>query len=181
MFLAIFVVGLSSILGSLNLIVTMLMMRPKGMTLFRMPIFCWAVLATSLIQLTATQFIGQAFLMLSFERSLGMPFFNPIMTRRANIGGQPLLFQHLFWFYSHPAVYVFVLPGLGIISELLPVFSRKPLFGYRWIALSSLAIALVGFLVWGHHMFTSGYQPYLRVRLHDLDAAGGGADGRQVL
>lgn len=163
MFWAIFAIGLSSILGSLNLIATILLMRPKGMALFRMPIFCWAVLATSLIQLTATQFIGIDFLMLSFERSLGMPFFNPIMENGVNMGGQPLLHQHLFWFYSHPAVYVFVLPGLGIISELLPVFARKPLFGYRWIALSSLAIALVGFLVWGHHMFTSGYGEYLRV------------------
>lgn len=164
MFWGVFAIGLSSILGSLNLIATILMMRPKGMSLFRMPIFCWAVLATSLIQLTATQFIGVDFLLMSFERSLGMPFFNPIMTAEGiNMGGEPLLHQHLFWFYSHPAVYVFVLPGLGIISELLPVFSRKPLFGYRWVALSSLAIALVGFLVWGHHMFTSGYQPYLRV------------------
>ncbi len=95
---------------------------------------------------------------------LGMPFFSPILMRpKANMGGYPTLFQHTFWFYSHPAVYVWVLPGLGIISELLPVFARKPLFGYRWIALSSLAIALVGFLVWGHHMFTSGYQPQLRV------------------
>jgi cytochrome c oxidase subunit 1 len=164
MFWAIFAIGMSSILGSVNLIATILLMRPKGMSLFRMPIFCWAVLATSMIQLTATQFIGVDFLLMSFERSLGMPFFNPIMTAEGvNIGGQPILHQHLFWFYSHPAVYVFVLPGLGIISELLPVFSRKPLFGYRWVALSSLAIALVGFLVWGHHMFTSGYQPYLRI------------------
>lgn len=156
-FWAVFAIGLSSILGSLNLIVTLLRMRPPGMSLFRMPIFCWAVLATSLIQLTATQFIGQAFLMLSFERLLGMGFFDPAK------GGTPILFQHLFWFYSHPAVYIFVLPGLGIISEILPVFARKPLFGYRWIALSSIAIALVGFLVWGHHMFTSGYAEYLRV------------------
>ncbi len=164
MFWGVFAIGLSSILGSLNLIATILMMRPKGMSLFRMPIFCWAVLATSLIQLTATQFIGVDFLLMSFERSLGMPFFNPMMTAEGiNMGGEPILHQHLFWFYSHPAVYVFVLPGLGIISELLPVFSRKPLFGYRWVALSSLAIALVGFLVWGHHMFTSGYQPYLRI------------------
>lgn len=156
-FYAIYLIGLSSILGSLNLIVTMLTMRPQGMSLFRMPIFCWAILATSLIQLTATQLIGQAFIMLSFQRLLGMGFFDPAK------GGDPVLFQHLFWFYSHPAVYIFVLPGLGIISELLPVFSRKPLFGYRWIALSSMAIALVGFIVWGHHMFTSGYSPYLRV------------------
>ncbi|MEZ4559134.1 MAG: cbb3-type cytochrome c oxidase subunit I [Caldilineaceae bacterium] len=155
--LAVFLLGFSSILGSLNLIATMLMMRPKGMSLFRMPIFCWAVLSASLIQLTATQFIAQVFLMVSFERTLGMGFFDPAA------GGTPILFQHLFWFYSHPAVYVWVLPGLGVISEILPVFARKPLFGYRWIALSSLAIALVGFLVWGHHMFTSGYAPYLRV------------------
>jgi cytochrome c oxidase subunit 1 len=156
-FYAVFALGLSSILGSLNLIVTILQMRPPGMSLFKMPIFCWAILATSLIQLTGTQFIGQAFLMLSMERVLGMGFFDPAK------GGTPILFQHLFWFYSHPAVYIFVLPGLGIISEILPVFSRKPLFGYRWIALSSIAIAMVGFLVWGHHMFTSGYAQYLRV------------------
>jgi cytochrome c oxidase subunit I len=156
-FYSVFLLGFSSILGSLNIIATMLLMRPQGMSLFRMPIFCWAILATSLIQLTATQFIALAFLMNSLERVLGMGFFDPAK------GGTPILFQHLFWFYSHPAVYVFALPGLGIISELLPVFARKPLFGYRWIALSSIAIALVGFLVWGHHMFTSGYSEYLRV------------------
>jgi cytochrome c oxidase subunit 1 len=156
-FYSVFLLGLSSILGSLNLIVTIFRMRPPGMSLFRMPIFCWAVLATSFIQLTATQFIGQAFLMNSFSRLLGMPFFD------ASRGGDPILFQHLFWFYSHPAVYVFVLPGLGVISEILPVFARKPLFGYRWVALSSLAIALVGFIVWGHHMFVSGFSPYLRI------------------
>ena len=156
-FYAVFLVGLSSIFGSLNLIVTILRMRAPGMSLFRMPIFVWGVFATSLIQLVGTQFIGQAFLMLSVERVLGMGFFDP------DKGGSPILFQHLFWFYSHPAVYLFVLPGLGIISEILPVFARKPLFGYRWVALSSLAIALVGFLVWGHHMFTSGYGEYLRV------------------
>ena len=156
-FLAVFLLGFSSILGSLNIIATMLMMRAEGMSLFRMPIFCWGVLAASLIQLTATQLIAQSFLMLSFARTFDMGFFDPAA------GGSPLLFQHLFWFYSHPAVYVWVLPGLGVISEILPVFSRKPLFGYRWIALSSIAIALVGFLVWGHHMFTSGFAPYLRV------------------
>ena len=156
-FWAIIFLGFSSILGSLNLIATILLMRPPGMSLFRMPIFCWAVLATSFLQLTATQFIAQAFLMGSMERLLGMGFFDPAKN------GAPLLFQHLFWFYSHPAVYVFVLPGLGIISELLPVFARKPLFGYRWIALSSIGIALIGFIVWGHHMFTTGYAPSLRI------------------
>jgi cytochrome c oxidase subunit I len=164
-FLGVFAIGLSSVVGSLNLLVTILRMRPKGMSLFRMPIFCWAVFATSMIQLTATQLIGLSFLMVSMQRVLGMGFFDPgtdpfnLMTG----GGDPILFQHMFWFYSHPAVYIFVLPGLGIISELLPVFARKPLFGYKWIALSSVAIAIVGFLVWGHHMFTSGYNDILRI------------------
>ncbi|MEZ4656474.1 MAG: cbb3-type cytochrome c oxidase subunit I [Caldilineaceae bacterium] len=163
-FYSIYMIGLSSILGSINIIVTMLLMRPKGMSLFRMPIFCWAMLATSLLQMTATQDIGQAVLMLSLQRALGMGFFDPGSGLATGTpSGDPILFQHIFWFYSHPAVYIFVLPGLGIISEILPVFARKPLFGYRWIAMSSLAIALVGFLVWGHHMFTSGYSPYLRI------------------
>ncbi len=163
-FLGVFAIGLSSVVGSLNLLVTILRMRPKGMSLFRMPIFCWAVFATSLIQLTATQLIGLSFLMVSMQRALGMGFFDPGLSMDPMVGGgDPILFQHLFWFYSHPAVYIFVLPGLGIISELLPVFSRKPLFGYKWIALSSVAIAIVGFLVWGHHMFVSGYNDILRI------------------
>jgi len=156
-FWGVYLIGLSSILGSLNIIVTSVRMRAPGMTAWRMPIFVWAALATALIGLTATQFIGLSFQMVSFQRLFGMGFFD------AAKGGNPLLFQHLFWFYSHPAVYVFILPGLGIISELLPVFARKPLFGYKWIAMSSLAIALVGFLVWAHHMFTSGMEEYLRV------------------
>jgi len=156
-FLGVYIIGLSSILGALNIIATVLCMRAPGMTLFRMPIFVWAALSTSLISLTATQFIGLSFQLVMFERLFGMNFFNP------DKGGNVILFQHLFWFYSHPAVYIFVLPGLGIISELLPVFSRKPLFGYRWIAMSSLAIALVGFLVWAHHMFAAGMEEYLRV------------------
>jgi cytochrome c oxidase subunit I len=156
-FLGVFTAGWSSILGALNTITTVLRMRAKGMTAFRMPIFVWAAVATSIISLTATQLIGLAFQLVMFQRLLGMGFFDPAK------GGNPVLFQHLFWFYSHPAVYVFILPGLGIISELIPVFARKPLFGYRWIAMSSLAIALVGFLVWAHHMFTSGMNEYLRV------------------
>ncbi|GAB4423431.1 MAG: cytochrome c oxidase subunit I [Anaerolineales bacterium] len=156
-FLGVFVAGWSSILGALNLIATVVRMRAKGMTAFRMPIFVWAAIATSLISLTATQLIGLSFQMVMFQRLFGMGFFD------ATRGGNPILFQHLFWFYSHPAVYVFVLPGLGVISELLPVFVRKPLFGYKWIAMSSLGIALVGFLVWAHHMFTSGMNEYLRV------------------
>ena len=156
-FLGVFVAGWSSILGALNLLVTVVRMRAKGMTAFRMPIFVWAAIATSIISLTATQLIGLSFQLVMFQRLFNMGFFD------AARGGNPVLFQHLFWFYSHPAVYVFVLPGLGVISELLPVFVRKPLFGYKWIAMSSLGIALVGFLVWAHHMFTSGMNEYLRV------------------
>jgi cytochrome c oxidase subunit I len=156
-FLGVSLAGFTSILGSINIIATVIRLRARNMTAFRMPIFIWAAIATSIISLTATQLIGLAFELVMFQRLFGMGFFDPVA------GGNPILFQHLFWFYSHPAVYVFVLPGLGIISELLPVFARKPLFGYKWIAMSSLGIALVGFLVWGHHMFTSGMAEYLRV------------------
>ncbi len=166
-FLGVYLVGLSSILGSLNIIVTALTMRAKGMTLWRMPIFVWSMLATSIIGLTGTQLIALSFLMNVVERVLGMGFFDPNLTAHAIAVGSPpgnvVLFQHLFWFYSHPAVYVFVLPGFGIISELLPVFARKPLFGYKWIAMSSMTIALVGFLVWAHHMFTAGMEEFLRI------------------
>jgi cytochrome c oxidase subunit 1 len=165
--LGVYLVGISSIVGSANLLVTVAKMRAPGMTLFRMPIFVWGAVATSIIQLTATQLIGLAFMMVLAQRTLGLGFFDPVLTEHAIAVGSPpgnvVLFQHLFWFYSHPAVYVFILPGLGIISEILPVFSRKPLFGYKWIALSSLAIALVGFLVWAHHMFTAGMEPFLRI------------------
>ncbi|HNN12306.1 MAG TPA: cbb3-type cytochrome c oxidase subunit I, partial [Anaerolineales bacterium] len=156
-FLGVFVAGWSSILGALNNIVTVIRMRAKGMTAWKMPILVWAAVATSLISLTATQLIGLSFQLVMFQRLFGMGFFDP------DKGGNPVLFQHLFWFYSHPAVYVFILPGLGVVSELLPVFVRKPLFGYRWIAMSSLGIALVGFVVWAHHMFTSGMNEYLRL------------------
>jgi len=156
-FLGVYLIGISSIMGGINVIVSVVYMRAKGMTYFRMPIFVWTALATAIISTTATQLIGLSFQMVMFQRMLGMGFFDPAK------GGNPILYQHLFWFYSHPAVYVFILPGLGIISELLPVFSRKPLFGYRWVAMSSLGIALVGFFVWAHHMFTSGMEEYLRV------------------
>jgi cytochrome c oxidase subunit 1 len=155
-FLGVSISGFSSILSALNILVTVIRLRAKGMTPFRMPIFIWAAIATSIIAMTATQLIGLSFQMVMLERLLGMGFFDP-----AN-GGNPVLFEHLFWFYSHPAVYVFILPGLGIISEILPVFARKPLYGYKWIAMSSLGIALTGFLVWGHHMFAAGMAEYLR-------------------
>lgn len=155
-FLGVSLSSFSSILSALNILATVIRMRTKGMTPFRMPIFVWAAIATSIISMTATQLIGLAFQMVMLERLLGMGFFDPIK------GGNPVLFEHLFWFYSHPAVYVFILPGLGIISELLPVFTRKPLYGYKWVAMSSLGIALTGFLVWGHHMFAAGMAEYLR-------------------
>ena len=156
-FLGVYFIGLSSVLGGLNIIATILRERAPGMGLMDMPIFVWAALATSILSLTATQLIGLSFQMVMFQRLFGMGFFDPAK------GGNVILFQHLFWFYSHPAVYIFILPGLGVISELLPVFVRKPLYGYKWVAMSSFGIAMVSFFVWAHHMFTSGMEEYLRV------------------
>src|SRR5512145_2978161 len=149
----IFLVGMSSILTGLNFIVTIHKLRAPGMTWHRMPLFIWGMYATSIIQVVATPVVGLTFLLLAMERLFGIGFFDPAK------GGDPLLFQHFFWFYSHPVVYVMILPAMGIISEVIPVFSRKPIFGYNAIAYSSLAIAFIGFLVWGHHMFTSGMSP----------------------
>jgi cytochrome c oxidase subunit I len=145
-----FLVGLSSILTGLNFIVTIHTMRAPGMTWFRLPLFIWGMYATSVIQVLSTPVIGITFILLAAERVFGVGFFDPAK------GGDPLLFQHFFWFYSHPVVYVMILPAMGIISEVIPVFSRKPIFGYKAIAYSALAIAFIGFLVWGHHMFVSG-------------------------
>ncbi|MFN2180428.1 MAG: cbb3-type cytochrome c oxidase subunit I, partial [Candidatus Promineifilaceae bacterium] len=149
--------GFSSIASAINMIVTTVTMRAPGMTPFRMPIFIWGALGAALIQFTSTQTVGVALTSSVLERAYGLTFFNP------EYGGNPILYQHLFWFYSHPVVYLFVLPGLGVISELLPVFTRKPLFGYKWVALSSLGIAFVGFMVWAHHMFVSGMNDALRI------------------
>ena len=151
--------GFSSIAGAINLLVTVVTMRAKGMTLWRMPIFVWTAIATSIMQFTATQTVAVALSMIVLQRTVGMEFFNPASTPP----GDPILYQHLFWFYSHPAVYVWVVPGFGLISELLPVFARKPLYGYRWVAVSSIGIAMVGFIVWAHHMFTSGMSEALRI------------------
>ena len=145
-----FVLGFSSIFTGLNFIVTIHTMRPPGMSWFRMPLFLWALYATSIIQVLATPVLGITLLLLIAERALGLGIFDP------KIGGDPVLFQHFFWFYSHPAVYIMILPAMGIISELMSTFSRKHIFGYEMIALSSIGLALFGFLVWGHHMFTSG-------------------------
>jgi len=145
-----FILGMSSIFTGINFIVTIHKFRPPGMTWFKMPLFLWALYATSIIQVVATPVLGITLLLLIAERITGVGFFDP------NLGGDPLLFQHFFWFYSHPAVYIMILPGMGIVSEIIPVFSRKPIFGYKAIAYSSVGIALLGFLVWGHHMFVSG-------------------------
>src|SRR4026209_2426176 len=148
--LGIFINGLSAILTGLNFIVTIHRMRAPGLTWFRLPLFIWAHYATSLIMILGTPVVAITILLLAFERVLRVGIFDP------KIGGDPVLFQHLFWFYSHPAVYIMVLPGMGVISELVACFSRKKIFGYAFIAAASLAIAFIGFLVWGHHMFVSG-------------------------
>ena len=148
--LGVFIMGFSSILTGLNFIVTVHKLRCPGMTFHRMPLFVWAIYATAIIQVLATPVIGITTLLLIMERVLQIGIFDPAL------GGDAVLFQHFFWFYSHPAVYIMILPGMGIISEVIPVFARKHIFGYKAIAYSSLAIAGISFFVWGHHMFVSG-------------------------
>lgn len=152
--LAIFINGFSSILTGLNFIVSVHTMRAPGMTWFRLPLFVWAHYATSLVMMLGTPVIAITVLLLALERFARVGIFDPA------IGGDPILFQHLFWFYSHPAVYIMILPGMGVISELISNFARKKIFGYEFIAFSSIAIAVFGFLVWGHHMFVSGQSIY---------------------
>lgn len=151
--MGVFVMGFSGILTGLNFIVTIHKLRTPGMAFHRMPLFLWAIYATAIIQVLATPVIGITTALLAMERVLGIGFFDP------KIGGDPVLFQHFFWFYSHPAVYIMILPGMGIVSEVIAVFSRKHIFGYKAIAYSSLAIAVISFIVWGHHMFVSGQSP----------------------
>jgi cytochrome c oxidase subunit 1 len=150
MTLGAFILGFSSIFTGVNFITTIHKLRPPGMGWFKMPLFCWALYATAIIQVLATPVLGITLLLLIVERVFGIGIFDPAL------GGDPVLYQHFFWFYSHPAVYIMILPAMGVVSEIIGVFSRKRIFGYRFIAFSSLAIALIGFLVWGHHMFTSG-------------------------
>src|SRR5262249_46280563 len=145
-----FIAGFSSILTGLNFIVTVHRMRAPGMTWFRLPLFVWSHYGTSLIMILGTPVLAVTILLVAVERLLGVGIFDP------NLGGDPLLFQHLFWFYSHPAVYIMILPGMGVISELVPCFARKNVFGYQFVAWASIGIAVLGFLVWGHHMFVAG-------------------------
>ncbi|MGB3404430.1 MAG: cytochrome c oxidase subunit I [Microcoleaceae cyanobacterium] len=149
--------GTSSILGGVNFAVTLFKMRIKGMTLNQMPLFCWSMIAASALILLSTPVLAAALILLSFDLLAGTSFFNPLS------GGDPVVYQHLFWFYSHPAVYIMVLPFFGVISDVIPVHARKPIFGYKAIAYSSLAISFLGLIVWAHHMYTSGTPGWLRM------------------
>ena len=148
--LAAFVLGFSSILTGLNFITTIHRMRAPGMGWFRMPLFVWSLYATAWIQVLATPIVGITLLMVLAERVFGVGIFDPAK------GGDPILFQHMFWIYSHPAVYIMILPGMGVVTEIIPTFAKRTIFGYKAIAYSSMAIATAGSLVWGHHMFVSG-------------------------
>jgi len=148
--------GVSSIMGAINFVTTILRMRAPGMTLFRMPIFCWTALSAQIIQLIGLPALTGGALMLLFDLVVGTSFYRP------EGGGDPVLYQHFFWFYSHPAVYVIILPVFGVFSELFPVYARKPLFGYRFVAMASLVIVALSLVVWVHHMFPSGVPQWMR-------------------
>ena len=150
----VFIAGFSSILTGLNFIVTIHTLRAPGLYWYRLPLFLWSLYATSAILVLATPVLAMTLLLMTLDRVGGLGIFDPAR------GGDPLLFQHLFWFYSHPAVYIMILPGMGVVSELVAAFSRKAVFGYKFVAWASLAIAAVGFFVWGHHMFVSGQSPF---------------------
>jgi cytochrome c oxidase subunit 1 len=150
----IFLAGFSSIITGMNFMVTIQTMRAPGLTWFRLPLFIWSLFATSLILVLATPVLAITLALMAVERIWGIGIFDP------RIGGDPVLFQHLFWFYSHPAVYIMILPGMGVVSEVITCFSRKRIFGYHFVAFSSVAIAILGFLVWGHHMFVSSQSLY---------------------
>ncbi|MCH2137910.1 MAG: cytochrome c oxidase subunit I [Phycisphaerales bacterium] len=153
----VFILGFASIFTGMNFVVTIHRLRPPGMTWFRMPLFLWSIYATAIIQVLATPVLGITLALLAVERAFGIGIFNPAL------GGDPVLYQHFFWFYSHPAVYIMILPGMGIISDLIAVHSHRHIFGYSFIAWSSVAIAVFSFLVWGHHMFTSGQSELVTV------------------
>jgi cytochrome c oxidase subunit 1 len=150
----VFVVGFSSILTGVNFIASVHLLRAPGMTWFRLPLFVWAMYATSLVMVLATPVLSTSLLLIVMERLFGLPIFD------ARLGGDPLLFQHLFWFYSHPAVYIMILPAMGVVSEVIAANARRQVFGYAFMVYAMLAIAVVGFMVWGHHMFVSGMSPY---------------------
>jgi cytochrome c oxidase subunit 1 len=152
--LGIFIIGFSSILTGLNFIVTVHKMRAPGLTWFRLPLFVWSLYATSIIMVLATPVLAITLALVMVERVFRVGVFDPAL------GGDPILYQHFFWFYSHPAVYIMILPGMGVVSELIPCFARKRIFGYSFVAFATLGIAFLGFLVWGHHMFVAGESVY---------------------
>ena len=154
---SVILLGTSSIMGAINFVTTTITMRAPGITIWRLPLFVWAMMATALLVIMATPVLTAGLVLVALDRLAGTLFFS------VEAGGNPILWQNIFWFYSHPAVYIMVLPGMGIVSEIFPVFSRKPIFGYKMIALSSMAISVLGLTVWAHHMFTSGLDPRLRV------------------
>ena len=155
--LAVAISGISSIMGGVNFVTTIVRMRAPGMTLFRMPVYAWTILSAQMLQLFCLPALTGAAIMLLFDLSLGTDFFSPFKQ------GNPIIYQHLFWFYSHPAVYVMALPAFGVFSEVIPAFARKPLFGYKIVAISSFLIALIGTFVWVHHMFTSATPSWMRM------------------
>lgn len=159
--LSVALLGISSIMGGVNLVTTIVWLRAPGMTFFRMPIFVWTVLSAQLLQLFCLPALTSAAVLLFFDLTLGTHFFSPAQQSFQN--GSPILYQHLFWFYSHPAVYVMALPAFGIFSEILPAFSRNPLYGYRTVAIASIGIAVISALVWAHHMFASGTPGWMRM------------------
>ena len=163
--MGVFIVGFSSILTGLNFIVTTHKLRAPGMTWFRLPLFVWGIYATSMIQVLATPVLAITLALMCIERAFHIGIFDP------TLGGDPILFQHLFWFYSHPAVYIMILPGMGVVSELIPTFVRCPVFGYNFIAFATFAIAFFGFLVWGHHMFVAGESTYAAMTFSFLSFA----------
>ncbi len=165
--LGVFIAGFSSILTGLNFVVTIHKMRAPGMTWFRMPLFLWAIYATSIIQILGTPVVAITLVLVAVERLFHVGIFDPA------VGGDPILFQHLFWFYSHPAVYIMILPSMGVVSELIACFAKKRIFGYSFVAFSSVAIAVISFLVWGHHMFVSGQSIYAGIIFSALSFAGG--------
>jgi cytochrome c oxidase subunit 1 len=155
--MSVLLLGTSSILGAINFLVTLWKMRVPSMGIYQMPLFCWAMIATSALVLVSTPVLAAALILLGFDLLAGTTFFNP------SGGGDPVVYQHMFWFYSHPAVYIMILPFFGAISEIIPIHARKPIFGYKAIAFSSLAISFLGLIVWAHHMFTSGVPGWLRM------------------
>ena len=171
--LALQITGLASLTGAINLIVTILNMRAPGMSLMRMPVFTWMILVTKFLLVFAIPVITVALVLLNFQRLFGATFFN------VQDGADPLLWQHLFWIFGHPEVYILILPSFGIVSEVLPVFSRKPLFGYPFVVFSGAAIGFMGWGVWAHHMFASGLGPGVGGRVHHVDDVHRRADRRE--